>query len=233
MSAITLEDPVLFQLGPVPITSSFATSVGITAALGIGCHLATRRLSLVPGKWQALLELFVTTIEEQVREIAPGDPRRFVPLLGTLFLFIATANLSLVLPGVHPPTEHLETPLALALLVFFSVHVAGLRAHGLLGYLEHYLKPSPLFAPLHVISEVTRTFSLTIRLFGNMMSHGLILAVVATLAGLFVPIPLVALGLLVGVIQAYIFTILATTYVGAAVAAHEGDASGNARKGAP
>ncbi len=233
MSAITLDDPVLLELGPVPITASLATSVGITVVLGLACHLATRRLSLVPGKWQALVEMFVTTIEAQIAEIAPGDPGRFAPLLGTIFLFIATANLSLVLPGVHPPTEHLETPLALALLVFFSVHVAGLRSRGLLGYLRHYLEPNPLFAPLHIISEVTRTFSLTVRLFGNMMSHGLILAVVAALAGLLVPIPLIALGLLVGVIQAYIFTILATTYVAAAVSAHEGDSTPHAAEARP
>lgn len=214
------EDHVLLALGPVPVTTSLATSVAITAVLGVGSFLATRRLRLVPGRVQTLLELFVTTIDEQLRQITAGDAARYVPLLGTLFLFIATANLSLVLPGVHPPTEHLETPLALALVVFFSVHVLGLRAQGLVGYLKHYLAPNPLFAPLHVISEVTRTFSLTVRLFGNMMSHGLILAVVATLAGLLVPIPLIALGLLVGVIQAYIFTILAATYVAAAVEAH-------------
>jgi F-type H+-transporting ATPase subunit a len=221
VSDIALDDPVLFLLGPVPITGSFATSVGITLVLATASHLATRRLTLVPGKWQALLELFVTTIEAEIREITSEDSSRFVPPIGTLFLFIAAANLSLLLPGVHPPTERLETPLALALLVFLSVHVAGLSSQGLRGYLGHYLKPNPLFAPLHAISEVTRTFSLTMRLFGNMMSHGLVLAVVASLAGLLVPIPLIALGLLVGLIQAYIFTILATTYVGAAINAHQ------------
>jgi F-type H+-transporting ATPase subunit a len=222
MTDITLDDPVVLQLGPVPITGSLVTSVVISAAIATFGHLATRRLSLVPGKAQAALELIVTAIESQIREVAPqGDPSRFVPMLGTLFLFLATANLTLILPGVHPPTEHIETPMALALLVFLMVPIAGIRTQGLKGYLKHYLEPTPIFAPLELVSEVTRTFSLMIRIFGNMMSHGLILAVVAALAGLLVPIPVVALGLLIGLIQAYIFTILATTYAAAAVATHQ------------
>ncbi|HZV03204.1 MAG TPA: F0F1 ATP synthase subunit A [Planctomycetota bacterium] len=228
MTGISLEDPVLVQLGPIPIKGSLATSVGITVVLSAASWFATRRLRLVPGKWQTLLELFVTTLDDQIRQITAQESSRFVPLLGTLFLFIATANLSLLVPGVHPPTEHLETPLALALLVFFSVHVLGVQARGLGGYLRHYLSPNPILAPLHAISEVTRTFSLTVRLFGNMMSHGLVLAVVAMLAGLFAPIPIIALGLLVGLIQAYIFTILATTYVAAAITAHDNDRKGAA-----
>lgn len=220
MSDVSLGERVLVVLGPLRVTESMLTSVALSAALVLLSRAVTRRLELVPGRLQGLLELVVSTIAEQVEQVTGRDGTAHVPLLGTLFLFIAAANLTLLLPGVHPPTEHVETPLALALVVLGWTHVAGVRARGLRGYLRHYVQPSPLLAPLHVLSELTRTFSLTVRLFGNMMSHGLVLAVVVMLAGLLVPVPLIAMGLLVGPIQAYIFTILATTYVSAAVATH-------------
>jgi F-type H+-transporting ATPase subunit a len=223
--SVTLEDVTLLQLGPVRVTESLVMSAAIGASLVLVSRAVTRRLAGTPGRLQGLLELVVSTIADQIEQVTGEAGAPHVPLLGTLFLFIAASNLTLLVPGLHPPTEHPETPLALALVVLAWTHVAGIRAQGLAGDLRHYLEPSPVLAPLHVLSELTRTFSLTVRLFGNMMSHGLILAVVLALAGLLVPVPLVALGLLTGLIQAYIFTILATTYVGAAVAVH--------RKGGP
>lgn len=221
MSGLAFDDPALFTLGPVSFTSTMATSAAISAALILGSHLVTRRLDRLPGRLQALLELAVTTIDDRVQEATGRRSPAMVAFLGTLFLFIAAANLSAAVPGLKPPTERIETPLALALLVFLSVHVFGVGARGLRGHLRHYLEPSALLAPLHALSEVTRTFSLTMRLFGNMASHGLVLAVVLGLAKLLVPIPILALGLLTGVIQAYIFTVLATNYVAAAVASQE------------
>jgi F-type H+-transporting ATPase subunit a len=144
-----------------------------------------------------------------------------LPILGTLFLFIVVANLSALVPGVKAPTASLETPAALAIVVFLSAHFYGICEQGLKKYLASYLKPNPLMLPLNVLSEITRTFSLMVRLFGNMMSHELVIGIVATIAGLLVPIPFMALGILVGVIQAYIFAILATVFVGAAVGAVE------------
>ena len=142
-------------------------------------------------------------------------------MLGTLFIFLVVANLSGVLPGVEAPTGKLETPAALALIVFFSVHYFGVRARGFGGYLASFAEPKLMMLPLNILSEVTRTFSLMIRLFGNVMSGEFIIALVVALAGLFVPIPLMVLEILVGLVQAYIFTILATVFIGAAVGSVE------------
>lgn len=212
-----LAEPALFRLGPVPFTETTLTSFAITAALGGGSLMIGRRLSVRPGRLQAATEVVVAAISDQVRAILQRDPAPYLPLLGTLFLFLVTANCAGVLPMVHAPTEHIETPLALALIVFFSVAGCGIRAHGLLGYLKHFLAPSPLLAPIHLLSEATRTFSLMMRLLGNVMSHGLVLAVIVSVAGFLVPIPVMAFALLVGIVQSYIFTVLAAVYVGAAV----------------
>jgi F-type H+-transporting ATPase subunit a len=142
-------------------------------------------------------------------------------LLGTLFVFLVFANLSAVVPGMKPPTGHIETPAALALIVFLSVHYFGIRSRGWLQYVRRYVRPNPLLLPLNVLSEITRTFSLMVRLFGNMMSHEFVIAIVVFLAGLFLPIPFMLLGILIGIIQAYIFTVLATVFIGAAVGSAE------------
>ena len=216
-----LETEILFRVGSIPIARPVVTTSAIVLFLGLLSWASTRRLKARPSRWQAALEAVVAQVSEQVREIVGRDPAPFLPLLGTLFLFILVANLSGLLPGVKAPTASLETPAALAIVVFLSAHVYGVRERGLKRYLASYLKPNPLMLPLNVLSEITRTFSLMVRLFGNMMSHELVIGVVATIAGLLVPIPFMALGLLVGVIQAYIFSILATVFVGAAVGAAE------------
>ena len=219
--ASPLETEIVFRLGAIPIARPVLTTSAIVVLLGVGSWASTRRLQLSPGRWQAVLEAAVTWLGDQVREIVRRDPAPFLPLLGTLFLFIAVANLSAVLPGVKSPTASIETPAALAIVVFLSAHGYGIRAQGIGRYLGSYLKPNPLLRPLNIVSEITRTFSLMVRLFGNMMSHELVLGIVATIAGLLVPIPFMALGILVGLIQAYIFSILATVFIGAAVGAVE------------
>lgn len=216
-----LETEILFHLGAIPIARPVVTTSAIVILLGIGSWASTRRLRQSPGRLQAALEAVVTWMADQAREIVRRDPAPFLPLLGTLFLFIAVANLSAVLPGVKSPTASIETPAALAIVVFLAAHVYGIKAQGIRRYLGSYLKPNPLLLPLNIVSEVTRTFSLMVRLFGNMMSHEMVLGIVATIAGLLVPIPFMALGILVGLIQAYIFSILATVFVGAAVGAVE------------
>jgi F-type H+-transporting ATPase subunit a len=217
MQSSPLESVVLFRLGPVPITRPVVTTWAIMALLAIASWLVTRRLKLRPDRRQAVLEIVVTGIAEQIKEVTGRDARPLLPLLGTLFIFLVTANLSGVLPGVEAPTSKLETPAALALIVFFSVHYFGVRAQGAPGYLASFAKPKLIMLPLNIISEVTRTFSLMVRLFGNVMSGEFVIALVVALAGLFVPIPLMVLEILVGIVQAYIFTVLATVFIGAAV----------------
>ena len=217
MVASPLASVVLFHFGPLAITRPVVTTWGIIAALSVASWLATRRLGLHPDRRQTVLELVVTGILVQIEEVIRRNPRPFLPLLGTLFIFLVAANLSGVLPGVEAPTGKLETPAALASIVFVAVHYFGVRARGPLGYLASFAKPKLIMLPLNIVSEVTRTFSLMVRLFGNVMSGEFIIALVVALAGLFVPIPLMALGILVGVVQAYIFAVLATVFIGAAV----------------
>ena len=215
--ASPLASAVLFHLGPVAITRPVVTTWAIMAVLTLGSWFVTRRLTPLPDRRQAVVELVVTGIMGQVEEVIRKDPRPFLPILGTLFIFLVAANLSGVVPAVQAPTGTLETPAALALIVFGSVHFFGLRARGPLGYLASFAKPKAIMLPLNIVSEITRTFSLMIRLFGNVMSGEFIIALIVGLSGLFVPIPLMALEILVGLVQAYIFTTLATVFIGAAV----------------
>ena len=217
MQPSPLTSIVVFHLGPVAITRPVVTTWVIMLVLTVVCWFVTRRLALHPDRRQIVLELLVTGIAQQIEDVIGKDARPYLPLLGTLFIFLVTANLSGVLPGIEAPTSKIETPAALALIVFFSVHYFGVRARGLPGYLATFAKPKLIMLPLNIISEVTRTFSLMVRLFGNVMSGEFVIALVVGLAGLFVPIPLMVLEILVGLVQAYIFTVLATVFIGAAV----------------
>jgi F-type H+-transporting ATPase subunit a len=211
-----LTSTVLFHIGPVNITRPVVTTWAIMLVLATASWLVTRRLRKLPDGRQALLEIVVTGLLAQIQDVIREDPRPLLPLLGTLFIFLVAANLSGLIPGVEAPTGKLETPAALALIVFFSVHYFGIRAKGIGGYLASFAKPKLIMLPLNVLSELTRTFSLMLRLFGNIMSGEFIIALIIALAGLFVPIPLMALEILVGLVQAYIFTILAAVFIGAA-----------------
>ncbi|MFI4886208.1 MAG: F0F1 ATP synthase subunit A [Steroidobacterales bacterium] len=212
---------VIFRVGPVDITRTVVTTWAIMAVLAAGSWALTRRLGITPSRRQAVLELLVSGTLSQIEEVTRKDARPLLPLLGTLFLFLLTANVSGVLPGVQAPTAKIETAAALALIVFLAVHAFGVRARGLIGYLESFAEPKLFMLPLNVLAEITRTFSLMVRLFGNIMSGEFLIALVLALAGLILPIPLMALELLIGVVQAYIFSVLATVFIGAAL----GDAS--------
>jgi len=216
MQTSPLTSTVLFHLGPVTITRPVVTTWVLIIVLTAACWLVTRRLKALPDGRQAVLEIVVTGIAAQIEDVIRKDSRPFLPLLGTLFIFLVAANLSGLLPGVEAPTSKLETPAALALIVFFSVHYFGIRARGLRGYLASFAKPKLIMLPLNILSELTRTFSLMLRLFGNIMSGEFIIALIVALAGLFVPIPLMALEILIGIVQAYIFTVLAAVFIGAA-----------------
>jgi len=195
------------------------------AALTMAAGLATRALTLRPSRYQAVLELIVGAIEEQIRSTMRVAPKPYMPLIGMLFLFILTANWSSLVPGVEPPTAHIETDAALGLIVFTAIIYFGVRARGAGGYLKTFAEPSIMMIPLNVVETLTRTFSLIVRLFGNVMSGVFIIGIILSLAGLLVPIPLMALELLVGAIQAYIFTVLAMVFIGGAVAEDRADRS--------
>ncbi|HTT00862.1 MAG TPA: F0F1 ATP synthase subunit A [Steroidobacteraceae bacterium] len=217
MQSSPLTSTPLFYIGPVAITRPVVTTWIIMAVLVLMCRFVTRRLAMIPDSRQAVLEGIVTGIMGQIEDVIRKDARPFLPVLGTLFVFLVVANLSGVLPGVEAPTAKIETPAALALIVFFSVHYFGIRSRGLSGYLASFAEPKLIMLPLNILAEITRTFSLMVRLFGNVMSGEFVVGLVVALAGLFVPIPLMALGILVGLVQAYIFTVLATVFIGAAV----------------
>lgn len=212
-----LDNTVVVQWGPVPITAVMVATWAIMAVLTIGAVLGTRRLALVPSAFQAVLELIVETLDSQIvstMRVAPAPYRAF---LGTLFVFILAANWSSLVPGVEPPTAHLETDAALAGLVFVAVIGFGIRAGGLRGYLASFARPNPVMIPLNLVENLTRTFSLLVRLFGNVMSGVFVIGIVLSLAGLLVPIPLMALDLLTGAVQAYIFAVLAMVFIAGAV----------------
>jgi F-type H+-transporting ATPase subunit a len=212
---------ILFYLGPIPISLSVVTTWIIMAIITVVSWLGLRHAGVQAGTLQTALEIIVETLASQIKEIIRQDPWPYLPLLGTLFIFLILANLAAVVPGVSPPTGHIETPAALAGIVFFSVHFFGVRALGLRKYLRRYIQPNFILLPLNVLAEITRTFSLMVRLFGNMMSHAFVIAIVVLLAGLLVPVPFMLLGILIGIIQAYIFTVLAAVFIGAGVGALE------------
>ena len=216
MQGSPLASTVAFHLGAIAITRPVVTTWAIMLVLTAVCRLVTRRLQIQPDGRQAALEVIVTGIARQIEDVIRKDARPFLPLLGTLFIFLVAANLCGVLPMVEAPTSKIETPAALALIVFFSVHYFGVRSRGVRGYLASFAEPKLIMLPLNILSEVTRTFSLMVRLFGNVMSGEFVIALVVALAGLFVPIPLMVLEILVGLVQAYIFTVLATVFIGAA-----------------
>nr|WP_238122379.1 MULTISPECIES: F0F1 ATP synthase subunit A [unclassified Xanthobacter] len=212
----------LFHVGPVPITAPVVVTWGIMVALGGGCWLATRHLKLVPGRGQALLETVVSAIDSQIADTMQVNPAPYRALIGTIFLYVLCANWISLIPGLEPPTAHLETDAALALIVFVATLAYGVRARGLGGYLKTFAEPTWVMIPLNVVEQITRTFSLVVRLFGNIMSGVFVIGIILSLAGLLVPIPLMALDLLTGAVQAYIFAVLATVFIGAAVS--EGEA---------
>jgi F-type H+-transporting ATPase subunit a len=218
---------ILWQHGVVKLTATVAFTWALMLALTLGAWLVTRRLSSRDerSRWQNLLEILVTGIEGQIADVGLRAPRAYLPFVGTLFLFVAAASLGTVLPVYEPPTGSLSTTVALAVCVFVAVPLYGIRERGLAGYLRTYLDPTPLMLPFNIISEVSRTLALAVRLFGNMMSGTMILAILLTITPFVFPIAMTALGLLTGMVQAYIFSILATVYLAAAVNAPEQDAA--------
>jgi len=224
-----LTTTIVFRLGPIPVTTPVVTTWAIMAALVFTSIAATRRLSLTPTRFQATLETIVEAVDSQIRDTMHVAPARYRALIGTLFLYILFANWSSLIPGVEPPTAHIETDAAMAAIVFFAAIYYGVKERGVRGYLATFARPSVLMIPLNVAEAFTRAFSMTVRLFGNVMSGVFVIGVVLSLAGLLVPVPLMALDLLTGAIQAYIFTVLSMVFIASAVS-EDDSASPNERQ---
>jgi len=209
---------VYWQHGPFKLNATIAFTWVLMIVLAAGSKLITRRLTSSPdrSRWQNMLEIIVTGIEQQIEAVGLSKPRRYLPFLGTLFLFLATAALCTIIPGYEPPTASLSTTAALALCVLVAVPLFGIMEQGIGGYLESYLQPTFIMLPFNIISECSRTLALAVRLFGNMMSGSMILAILLTITPFVFPIVMTLLGLLTGMVQAYIFGILATVYIAAA-----------------
>jgi F-type H+-transporting ATPase subunit a len=209
---------VFWQVGAFKINATIAFTWAIMLVLAVGSVLVTRRLSteLKRSRWQNLLEIVVTTIQGQLKDVGLRDPRKYLGFVGTLFLFVGTASLCTVIPGFDTPTGSLSTTAALALCVFVAVPLFGVASQGVWGYMRSYARPTPLMLPFNIISELSRTLALAVRLFGNMMSGAMIVAILLTITPFIFPIFMTALGLLTGMVQAYIFSILAAVYIAAA-----------------
>ena len=212
------DEIIFWQHGFFKLNATIVFTWGLMLMLVIGSKLITRKLSigLKRARWQNLLEIIVTAIEKQIEEVGLSQPRKYLGFLATLFLFIAMASLCAVIPGYQPPTGSLSTTVALALCVFVAVPLFGIEERGVGNYLKSYVKPTFIMLPFNIISEVSRTLALAVRLFGNMMSGAMIIGILLTITPFLFPIVMTALGLLTGMVQAYIFFILAAVYIAAA-----------------
>ena len=216
------DELIFWQYGFMKLNATIVFTWGIMLVMAVGSKLITSKLSagLKRSRWHNLLEIVVTTILNQIEDVGLSHPRKYLGFLGTLFLFIAVASLCIIIPGYEPPTGSLSTTAALALSVFVAVPMFGIERQGVGGYLKSYTKPTIIMLPFNIISEISRTLALAIRLFGNMMSGTMIIAILLTITPFIFPIVMTALGLLTGMVQAYIFSILATVYIAAATRTH-------------
>ncbi len=212
------DEMIFWQHGFLKLNATIVFTWGLMLVLAVGSKIITRKLStdLIRSQWQNLLEIIVTSIEKQIEDVGLSRPRKYIDFLGTLFLFVAAANFCTVIPGYEPPTGSLSTTLALALCVFVAVPVFGIEEQGMRNYLKSYVKPTFIMLPFNIISELSRTLALAVRLFGNMMSGAMIVAILITITPFLFPIVMTMLGLLTGMVQAYIFSILAAVYIAAA-----------------
>lgn len=223
INQISPDQVILFAWRFVTINATLVYTWLIMGILVVGSYLATRNLSSERGmsRWQNLLEVILIGIRGEIREMVKDDVDKYFPYIGTLFIFILLSNLLTFIPGYVAPTSSLTTTSALAITVFVAVPVYGISKQGILEYLKEYIRPTPIFFPFHVMGELSRTLALAVRLFGNMMSHEKVIAILLAVTPLFFPIVMQALGLLIGLIQAYIFAILAMVYIASATQTHE------------
>lgn len=209
---------IYWHYGFFKLNATLVFTWALMLVLALGARLITRNLSTEHkrSRWQNLLEIIVTSLETQIKEVGLEHPKTYLSFLGTLFLFVGAASLFTVIPGYEPPTASLSTTVALALCVFVAVPFFGIKQQGVGGYLKSYVEPTVIMLPFNLISEISRTLALAIRLFGNMMSGAMIIGILLTITPFVFPIVMTVLGLLTGMVQAYIFSILAAVYIAAA-----------------
>jgi len=226
---ISPDQVVLWQWRGLELNATIVFTWGVMALLVAGARAITWRLSDNESlsRWQNLLEVLVVGLRDQIRDVSQAEPGRYLPFVGTLFIFIATANTLAVVPGFEPPTGSLSTTTALALCVFFAVPLYAIAEQGVVTYLRKYTQPTFFMLPFNVIGEISRTIALAVRLYGNVMSGTLIAAILIGVAPFFFPVLMQLLGLLTGLIQAYIFAVLAMVYIASARRSHAGEAGGN------
>lgn len=212
------DELIFWQYGFIKLNATIVYTWGLMLVMVVGSKIITSKLSpdLKRSRWQNMLEIIVTGILKQIEDVGLERPQKYLGFLGTLFLFIAVANLCIIIPGYEPPTGSLSTTAALALCVFVAVPIFGIEEQGLGNYLRSYTEPTLLMLPFNIISELSRTLALAIRLFGNIMSGSMIVGILLTITPFIFPIIMTALGLLIGMVQAYIFSVLATVYITAA-----------------
>jgi F-type H+-transporting ATPase subunit a len=215
---LSSDQQILWQYGWLKLNGTIVTTWVMMIVMAAGARLLTHRLASAGpvSRVQAALEIIVTGVEQQIREVGLDRPDQYLAFLGTLFLFVALSSLCTIIPGYAPPTGSLSTTAALALCVFIAVPFFGIREQGLARYLKTYTEPTLIMLPFNIISELSRTLALAVRLFGNMMSGAMIIGILLTITPFLFPIVMTALGLLTGLVQAYIFSILAAVYIAAA-----------------
>jgi F-type H+-transporting ATPase subunit a len=225
---ISPDQVILWQWGPFNLNATIVFTWVVMAVLSLGARLITWRLSDTEelSRWQNLLEVLVVGLRDQIRAVSQQNPGRYLPFIGTLFLFIATANIFTIIPGFEPPTGSLSTTTALAICVLIAVPLYGVAERGILGYLAKYVQPTVFMLPFNLIGELSRTIALAIRLYGNIMSGTVIVAILLSITPFFFPVVIQLLGLLTGLIQAYIFAVLAMVYIASAMGGDSGASAG-------
>lgn len=221
MDGTSILPPVIFRWGPLVVESSVVITWILMAVMALASWLMTRTLRIQAGTLQTLLESVLSAMDEGIHSVLPTQTRLVFPFLATLWIFIVTANLVGLFPGLDSPTARLDVTASLAVLVFLSVHWFGIRAEGIKNYLAHYIRPNPFLLPFHIISEISRTLALAVRLFGNIMSLELAAFLVLLVAGFLVPVPILMLHIVEAVIQAYLFGMLALIYIAGGVQTQE------------
>jgi F-type H+-transporting ATPase subunit a len=220
---LSSDDLIFWQHGWFKLNETIVTTWGLMLLMVLGAWLITRKLTaeIKISRWQAALEIIVAGIKKQIEEVGLSQPEKYIGFIGTLFLFIAAANLFTIFPVYEPPTGSLSTTTALALSVFIAVPFYGISERGLVAYLKSFAEPTIIMLPFNIVSELTHTLALAMRLFGNMMSGTMILAILLIITPFIFPMIMSALGLLIGMVQAYIFGVLATVYIAAAIGSHQ------------
>ncbi|MBN2409331.1 MAG: F0F1 ATP synthase subunit A [Candidatus Aminicenantes bacterium] len=229
---ISPDSIIFWQWGPITLNATIVFTWGVMGLLVLISWLATRKLAVEPAlsRWQMAMETVISYMRDQIRELTHRRPDDYLPFIGTLFLFISLSNFLSFVPGFQPPTGSISTTAALAACVFIAVPAFGIASAGFKSYFSHYVRPSMFMLPFHIIGELSRTLALAVRLFGNVMSGTMIAGILLSVAPLFLPVVMHALGLMIGQIQAYIFAVLATVYIASASRAHEEETKRSARK---